>query len=62
MNGFGYRFGGGVGVGFVGERVEVGDREVSLCERASLVKENSCCIPGILDGFNGLVSVKEKVE
>ena len=49
-----------MGVGFVGERVEVGDREVSFRERPSLIGESSCCIPGVLDGLSGLVSVKQK--
>ena len=46
----------------VGEGVEFDNREVSFCERASLVEEDGRCVFGVLDGLDGLVPTKYEIE
>lgn len=48
--------------GVVGERIELGNREVPPCERANLIEEDDRRVPGILDGLNGPVITGDQLR
>ena len=47
--------------GIVGEGIEFGNREVSFRERAGLIEEDGCRVPGVLDRLDGLIGMGRKV-